>query len=286
MTMKKNAVELTNVHKKYGLFEALRGVSLLVPEGTIYGLLGPNGAGKSTTIKALVGAVGPTSGSVRILDRNPREDRAYVRRNIGYMPQYPALYEDLTARQNILFFGRLTHTEHLRKKVKAVLAFTELEAWADKHVSTFSGGMKKRVSLACAMVHNPRILFLDEPTAAIDPELKRKIWDMLRQLARTGVTIFVSTHLMDEALLCDQLAILHQGKVIATGEPEHIMHHGKAYLDIVQRGQLFSKTIQNTPYELANALKDFGLASAVSSLNIHHDSLETIILDIIKQGHL
>ena len=167
-----NAVEIKNLFKSYGKLRALTNVTLDVPEGKIYGLVGPNGAGKTTLIKALVGALKPTDGSAKVLGLDPLKDKWKLRRQIGYMPQSPALYDDLSAKNNILFFGKAQNIPDLKKKTDEILSFAELTSRANDKVGTFSGGMKKRVSLCCALVHNPKILFLDEPTAAVDPHLK------------------------------------------------------------------------------------------------------------------
>ena len=209
------AIQVENIKRKYGHIEALRGVNLQVEKGTIFGLLGPNGAGKSTLIKILVGSTRPDEGEARVLDLNPFKESRKLRDLLGYMPQSPALYDDLTARDNIRFFGQSHQMSDLGERVEKVLEFTGLVERAGDAVSGFSGGMKQRVSLACALVHRPQALFLDEPTAGVDPLLKETFWQHFRQLAAQGVTLFISTHLMDEALLCDKLAIMRDGEVLA-----------------------------------------------------------------------
>ncbi|MCA1598793.1 MAG: ABC transporter ATP-binding protein, partial [Chloroflexi bacterium] len=178
------AITVEGLTKTYGPITALRGADLTVPAGAVFGLLGPNGAGKSTMIKALVGALRPSAGTVRVLDRDPLRDRAALRQAIGYMPQSPALYDDLSARANIAFFGRAHDTRLAPRRVDAVLELTDLAARADDPVRTFSGGMQRRVSLACALVHEPRILFLDEPTAAVDPVLRALLGHLPRPRRR------------------------------------------------------------------------------------------------------
>ena len=199
------------------------GVDLSVGRGEVFGLVGPNGAGKTTLIKGLVGALRPSGGTARVMGLNPLEDRAELRQRIGYMPQGPALYEDLTARGNVGFFGAAHRTPDLKKKVDEVMHFTDLLRRADDPVHTFSGGMKRRVSLACALVHRPEVIFLDEPTAAVDPQLRSRFWKTFRELAGEGTTLFISTHLMDEAMLCDRIAILLKGRIIADDTPRSIL---------------------------------------------------------------
>lgn len=278
-----NAIEIDNLSKYYGKIRALNRLSLDVPEGTIYGLVGPNGSGKTTLIKALVGAVIPNSGSVRVLGLDPLNDKWKLRKQIGYMPQSPALYDDISARDNVRFFGKAQNVQDLEQKVDEILAFAELTARAHDRVSTFSGGMKKRVSLCCALVHNPRILFLDEPTAAVDPHLKMMSWRLFRKLAQDGVTIFVSTHQIDEAMHCDKVAILRTGEILAVDTPQNLLQRGKTRLKVVANGEESTAVIDSTSENLAGELKKFGLYQTVSSVELLPDSMEDIILSIVLE---
>jgi ABC-2 type transport system ATP-binding protein len=171
-----NAIEINNLSKNYGKLKAIKNMDLVVPKGSIYGLVGPNGAGKTTLIKVLVGSLRPSTGLTKVLGLDPLKDKWKLRRKIGYMPQSAALYDDLTARDNIMFFGKAQDVPDLKKKTEEILSFAELNSRADDRVGTFSGGMKKRVSLCCALIHTPEIIFLDEPTAAVDPHLKVQSW--------------------------------------------------------------------------------------------------------------
>lgn len=276
-----NAVEVHGLHKVFGKITALEGVDLIVPRGMIFGLVGPNGAGKTTLIKILVGAQRPTSGQVRVLGMEPLRERWTLRQQIGYMPQAYALYDDLSARDNISFFSRAKDVADLSRKVNEILAFTELGGRADDLVGTFSGGMQKRVSLACALIHEPSILFLDEPTAAVDPQLRRRSWELFRSLADQGVTLFISTHLMDEALLCDQVAILRRGRLIVADTPEQILATGRTRLIVQQADHQLDQLIDSTPAGLAEALRSFGLADDVHKITVQPESLEEIVLAII-----
>jgi ABC-2 type transport system ATP-binding protein len=278
----RETVLVSGLTKIYGKVVALDGVDLSVTGGTIFGLVGPNGAGKTTLIKSLVGALRPTAGSISVLGFDPLQQRWDLRRQIGYMPQSLALYDDLSARANILFFSRPQQVSDLSVKVNEILDFTELTDRADDAVSTFSGGMKKRVSLACALVHQPRILFLDEPTAAIDPNLRFKMWDLFRRLASQGVTLFISTHMMGEALLCDRVAVLRKGEILANDTPSHILEAGKSRLVVHHSGRLEEHTIAATPEALAVSLRPYGLEPGVEALDVEPDSLEDIILAIIQ----
>jgi ABC-2 type transport system ATP-binding protein len=278
-----DAVEVSRLTKKYGKIEALRGVDLRVSKGAVFGLVGPNGAGKTTLIKALVGALRPSEGEVRVLGLNPLEDRAELRRRVGYMPQPPALYEDLPARANVEFFGAAHRVPDLRKKVEEVLELTDLTARADDAVYKLSGGMKRRVSLACALVHRPHILFLDEPTAAVDPQLRHRLWNTFRELAGGGTTLFISTHLMDEAMLCDRVAILREGKVVISDAPRRILEEGKTRLVLERDGKEEERVIGGQPEDLAAALREYGLAPDVAAVDVREDSLETVVLSLIER---
>ena len=275
------AIEVAGLAKRYGKIEALRGVDLAVPEGAVFGLVGPNGAGKTTLIKTLVGALRPSAGEVRVLGLEPLKDRSELRQCIGYMPQFPALYEDLSARDNIEFFGAAHRAPDLREKVEDVLQLTELTARANDPLHTLSGGMKRRVSLAGALVHRPKMLFLDEPTAAVDPQLRSRLWETFRKLAKSGVTLFISTHLMDEAMLCNRVAILREGQIIASDTPRRILQKGKTRLLVDKNGEEEEKIIGGHPEDLAAALRSYSLSPEVTAVSVEADSLETVILSLI-----
>jgi len=285
-----NAIEIVNLSKNYGKIRALDNMSLDVPEGTIYGLVGPNGSGKTTLIKALVGSVRPNMGSVKVLGLDPLKDKWKLRKQIGYMPQSPALYDDLSARDNILFFGKAQNVPDLQNKVDEILSFAELTSRANDLVRIFSGGMKKRVSLCCALIHNPRIIFLDEPTAAVDPHLKMQSWILFRKLAQRGVTIFISTHQMDEAMLCDKVTILRNGEILAVDTPQNILKRGKTTLKIYKGDEEKTSVIDSTATSLAEELQKFGLEKTVSSVELYSDNIEDIILSMVhdkeKEGNL
>lgn len=279
----KNAVEITNLSKDYGKLRALNNIMLRVPEGTIYGLVGPNGAGKTTLIKALVGALKPTDGSIKVIGLDPIKDKWKLRRQIGYMPQAPALYDDLSAKGNIRFFGGAQKVSDLEKKTADILDFAELTNRADDLVRTFSGGMKKRVSLCCALIHQPSIVFLDEPTAAIDPHLRVQLWNLFRQLAKNGTTLFISTHLMEEALLCDKVTILRNGEIIVVDSPQKILESGKTVLKFSESGVTKERILPSTPENLAKELQRLGMKEEISSVSLHPDSMEEIVLAIIEE---
>jgi ABC-2 type transport system ATP-binding protein len=275
------AIAVDGVRKRYGRIEALRGVSLEVGRGEIFGLLGANGAGKSTLIKILVGSSRPSAGAVEVLGLDPTRQAGALRQQIGYMPQAAALYEDLSPRDNVRFFGQAHRLDHLEERIDEVLTFTNLRDRERDPVYGFSGGMKQRVSLACALVHRPRALFLDEPTAGIDPKLREAFWQHFRDLAAGGATLLVSTHLMDEAHFCDRLAIMRDGVVLVCDTPRNILRRGRTVVSVWHDGQVERETLTNYPEQLPRLLRRYYLDPEVDKIEIEEDTLETIVLDLI-----
>jgi len=211
------AVEVDSVTKKFGDIKALNGVTLRVRRGEIYGLLGPNGAGKTTLIRAIVGLVAPNSGTVTVLGRKlPNLD---VLREVGYMTQQAALYPGLSVEENVSFFAAIYGVEG---GVKDALEFVDLYTRRGSVVATLSGGMRQRCSLACALVHRPRLLLLDEPTVGVDPQLRVELWEQFRRMAADGTTIIVSSHVMDEAERCQRLGLIQYGRLLAEGSPSEV----------------------------------------------------------------
>ncbi len=207
-------VRATDLHKYFGPIRAVDGLSLSVQAGEIYGLLGPNGSGKTTLIRLLIGLLKPTSGSASVLGQ-AMPDKAILAR-VGYMTQATALYEELTVRENVTFFAEMCGGAS-RERADEVLALVDLHDRASSLVRTLSGGLKQRTSLACALVHQPRLLLLDEPTVGIDPQLRATFWAYFRRLADDGATLVISSHVMDEAERCDRLGFMRQGRLLAEG---------------------------------------------------------------------
>jgi len=218
------AVEIDNLVKTFGTFVAVDHVSLRVPKGEIFGFLGPNGAGKSTTIRMLCGLLSPTSGRASVAGFDVAADPEAVRRNIGYMSQKFSLYDDLTVEQNIDFFTGMygVPRERRRDRKDYALQMANLTERRGSLTSTLSGGWKQRLALGCAILHDPPVVFLDEPTSGVDPIARAGFWDLIAELARTGHTVFVTTHYMDEAEYCNRLALMYAGKVIALGAPAEL----------------------------------------------------------------
>jgi ABC-2 type transport system ATP-binding protein len=210
-------VEAQALRKYFGPIRAVDGLDLAVEAGEIYGLLGPNGSGKTTLIRLLIGLLKPTSGRAAILGQAmPNKP---ILSQVGYMTQVSALYDDLTVKGNVAFFAEMCGlpSADIRGRIAEVLDLVNLQDRAGSLVRTLSGGMKQRTSLACALVHRPRLLFLDEPTVGVDPQLRATFWTYFRQLADSGVTLIVSSHVMDEAERCDRLGFIRNGKLLAEG---------------------------------------------------------------------
>lgn len=276
-----NAIQVTGLRKSYGQIEALCGVDLSIQRGEIFGLLGSNGAGKSTLIRILIGTLSADDGTAQVLGLDPRRERARLRLQIGYMPQHRALYEDLSARDNVRFFARAQPIDDLERRIDEVLNFMQLSERQHDPVYGYSGGMEQRVSLACALVHRPRLLFLDEPSTGVDPKLRESLWSHFRELVTQGVTILVSTHQMDEALHCDRVAVMRAGEILACDTPRNLLARGKANVTICRDGQAHTQTIANYAEELPVML---GVAPEVSRIEVREDTLEDVVLSLINEG--
>ncbi len=215
--MTEDAVSVAGVSKSFGSLKALDDVSLQVRSGEVYGLLGPNGSGKTTLIRMLVGLLLPDAGSVTVL--GTRMPNVAVLSRIGYMTQQAALYPDLSVEENIRFFAAVNDAE---AGVEGALRFVELWDRRKSVVNELSGGLRQRASLACAIVHGPRLLLLDEPTVGLDPQLRMQFWDGFRLMTKGGISIVVSSHVMDEAERCDRLGLVLFGKLLAEGSPAEL----------------------------------------------------------------
>ena len=218
------AVEVVDLTKRFGDFVAVDGVTFHINRGEIFGFLGPNGAGKTTTIRMLLGLLRPTSGYATVMGYDIVKQAEDVRKNIGYMSQRFSLYHDLTVGENLDFYGRTygVRGQRLRERKRFAIQMAGLEGRERELTRNLSGGWKQRLALGAAILHEPKMLFLDEPTAGVDPISRRAFWDLLYELAEGGTTIFVTTHYMDEAEHCQDLAFIHGGRIIAEGAPEDI----------------------------------------------------------------
>ncbi len=218
------AVEMEKLEKRFGDFIAVDKISFKVPKGIIYGFLGPNGAGKSTTIRMMCGILEPTSGEGCVAGYDLYTQSEEIKSHIGYMSQKFSLYEDLTVEENINFYSGIYRVPYEKKQERKewVLEMADLKELRNTRTSALSGGWKQRLALGCAVLHNPPILFLDEPTSGVDPVSRRSFWHLIGILADQGTTIFVTTHYMDEAEYLDYLALIYRGEIIARGTPEKL----------------------------------------------------------------
>jgi ABC-2 type transport system ATP-binding protein len=218
------AVQVHDLRRTFGAFVAVDGISLTVKKGEIFGFLGPNGAGKSTTIRMLCGLLMPTGGNGTVGGFDIIREPEAIKKIIGYMSQKFSLYDSLTVEQNINFFGGVYNVqeEKREKRKEWVLDMARIREHRDSLTSTLAGGFKQRLALGCAILHEPPIIFLDEPTSGVDPISRRNFWGLIREMADAGTTVFVTTHYMDEADYCDKLALIYRGKIIAEGTPTEL----------------------------------------------------------------
>ena len=228
------AIEIHDLKKQFGDFVAVDGISFNIPRGKIFGFLGPNGSGKSTTIRMLCGVLSPTSGSGTVLDMDILRDSEKIKQNIGYMSQKFGLYEDLTIMENLQFFGSVygIPKRELNNRIDEILDLCALSGREESIVGILSGGWKQRIALGCSLLHRPKLLILDEPTAGVDPVSRRIFWEVIHSLAKGGITILVTTHYMDEAESCDLLGFIYRGKLIALGSVKEIIEqNGKRNIE-------------------------------------------------------
>ncbi len=228
------AVATDSLTRKFGRFTAVDRITLNISAGEIFGFLGANGAGKTTAIRMLCGLLKPTSGSGRVLGFDIYRDSEQIKKRIGYMSQKFSLYRDLTGRENLRFYGsiyRLGKAE-IRSRIAELSNLLDLADFIDLQAGRLPAGWKQRLALAASLLHRPAILFLDEPTAGVDPLFRRRFWELLYRLADDGTTLFVTTHYMDEAEYCQRISIMHRGKMVVIGTPaELVARYGRANLE-------------------------------------------------------
>jgi len=218
------AVEVSGLTKAFGDFTAVDGLSFRVQEGEIFGFLGPNGSGKTTTIRMLCGILAPTRGRAKVAGYDVVKEPEKVKEQLGYMSQRFSLYSDLTVRENLEFYADVYQvpTSGRLQRVADLIAMANLTGRENELATNLSGGLKQRLALGCAIVHRPAILFLDEPTGGVDPVSRRNFWDMIYGLAGEGITVFVTTHYLDEAEHCNTLGLMHNARLIALGTPDEL----------------------------------------------------------------
>ncbi|MBN2044141.1 MAG: ATP-binding cassette domain-containing protein [Anaerolineales bacterium] len=301
-------IKATNLKKSYGELEAVKGISFEIARGEVFGLLGPNGAGKSTTIAMLTGLMKPTDGTVKVAGDELSSKANHLKRKIGFIPQELALYPTLSAYDNLLFFGRIygLHGKILRSRVDEVLEMVSLKDRAKDQIETYSGGMKRRINIAAGLLHQPEVLFLDEPTVGVDPQSRNAIFESIEGLNQQGLTILYTTHYMEEAeRLCHRVAIIDHGQIIALDAPQSMIHslggglvrvglmngklpafHTKILeLSSVKDAQTIESELMVQAHNTRNALVDMlevanQMDATITSLEIHEPNLETVFLNL------
>jgi ABC-2 type transport system ATP-binding protein len=224
-------LEAVGIERRFGTVVALAGVDLRLNPGQLYGLVGPDGAGKTTLIRILVGLIAPDKGRVRLAGHDPLREQRAVRGELGYMPQAYSLYGDLSVDENLLFFSRMFDLKRAEfsERRQRLLHITRLAPFTDRRADALSGGMYKKLALACALLHRPRILLLDEPTNGVDPVSRRELWNLLREFVDEGMAVLISTPYMDEAARCHQVGLMHLGRKLLDGPPDQLLagfpHH-------------------------------------------------------------
>ncbi len=277
-------IKATNLRKSFGDFVAVDDITLSVERGEVFGFLGPNGAGKTTTVKMLCGLLLPSSGSARVAGFDIAVQPDDVKSSIGYMSQKFSLYSDLSVSENIDFFGNIYGIDDSRLKVrkKEIIKLTGLEGREQVITSTLSAGWKQRLALGCSIIHEPRILFLDEPTAGVDPDSRRMFWDLIYSLAQKGMTMFVTTHYMDEAENCTRLGFIYNGKMVASGTPLEIKR--------TQMKGIIIELDTDSPSAALKLIKSMETMDEVSFFGrlihavttTHADTIEPIIKNILQ----
>ena len=259
MISERNSIVTKNLTKRFGEFTAVDEVSFDVHPGEIFGFLGPNGSGKTTTIRMMLGLLIPTNGYVEVLGIPVQEHPEGIRGRVGYMSQRFSLYNDLTVLQNLRFYGTAygLSSKGLKKQIDRALEMAGLEGRENVRTRELSGGWRQRLALGAAILHEPEVLFLDEPTAGVDPLSRREFWELLYGLVTEGVTVFVTTHYMDEAEHCHRLALIQRGQIIASGSPEELRYQGMS-------GQV----LEIAPSDSALATKVLRAAKAEGKLDL------------------
>lgn len=251
------AIKIDGLKKSYGKIEAVKGISLEVAEGEMFGLVGPDGAGKTTTIRILCGLLSPDSGEVKMLGNDLKTNKRKIQKDIGYLSQKFSLYGDLTVDENIEFFADIHSVKHYETRRNELLEFTRLTPFRNRLADNLSGGMKQKLALACSLIHRPKIIFLDEPTTGVDPVSRRDFWKILSNLIKEGITIIMSTPYLDEAERCNRVALMNKGGFISVDEPKKIRSSiNKEIVEIVStRARDAYKLIQQ---QLPNEVQLFG----------------------------
>ena len=275
------AISADHLVRRFGQFAAVNDISFKVQKGEIFGFLGPNGSGKTTVIKMLTGLLPLSSGDATVQGIDVRKDPEAVRENIGYMSQNFSLYTDLTVTENLTFYGRVygLSPERLKRRMDEIVQLNGLGPYLNRLAAQLSGGWKQRLALGCAMLHEPALIFLDEPTAGIDPVARRQLWDLLFELSAHGITFFVTTHYMDEAERCGHVAYIYFGKVIADGTPDDLRELPEVKPEGTYR-------VEITAPQVTRALRAARTIPGIRSATIFGQSIHALISDDLDLEHL
>ena len=276
------AIVTENLTRKFGDFTAVKNVNITVEHGEVFGFLGPNGSGKTTVIKMLCGISPITAGEAQVDGLDVKTHSEEVRQRIGYMSQKFSLYDDLTVRENLNFYGKIygLRNDVLTQKVEETIEKNALGPSVNRLGGKLAGGWRQRLALGCAMLHEPKILFLDEPTAGIDPVARRKLWDLLFELSGQGITFFVTTHYMDEAERCSHLAYIYYGDLIADGTPDTLRELPEANPPGTRRFEI------STPSEVTTALRKVRTLPYLKSATIFGRSIHALVDEKVTQEQL
>ena len=268
------AISADHLVRRFGKVTAVNDVSFRVERGEIFGFLGPNGSGKTTVIKLLTGLLPLSAGAAHVEGLDVRTDSEAIRERIGYMSQNFSLYDDLTVTENLQFYGRIYSLDpaRLKRRIDEIVQLNGLEPYLTRLAAQLSGGWKQRLALGCAMLHEPKLLFLDEPTAGIDPVARRQLWDLLFELSAHGITFFVTTHYMDEAERCNHVAYIYFGKIIADGTPSSL----RELPEVQPHGTL---RVEITTPEVTRALRFARQLPGIRSATIFGQSIHALIED-------
>ena len=274
-------IECEGLTKRFGTFTAVDQVSFKVGKGSIFGFLGPNGSGKSTVIRMLCGILEPSDGNARIDGHDVARDTESIKDIIGYMSQKFSLYDELTVDENLIFSGKLygLHGRELTKRRDELIAVTHLEPYIDRRAALLSGGMRQRLAMACSLMHKPTVLFLDEPTAGIDPVARRELWDLLFEFTAGGMTLFVTTHYMDEAERCDHVGYIYMSKLIVCGEPDEL----KQMAEVNPPG---TRRLDVTCDHVTTALQAMRQMRAVRSATVFGQSMHLLVDESVRRDEI
>jgi ABC-2 type transport system ATP-binding protein len=300
-------VVLEDVHLAYEGVPALDGLSFAVRPGEMFGVVGPDGAGKTTAIRIMLGLLTADRGDVRVLGKSPTGEAAYIKKNVGYLSQRFTLYGDLTVRENMEFFGEIHRVPDIPDRLPALLEFTRLGPYQGRRADRLSGGMQKKLALACTLVHRPKIVFLDEPTTGVDPVSRREFWTLLHTLVRDGLTVVLTTPYLDEAERCTRVALVTAGRTLAEEEPVRLRHAaGKKMYEVicvpvrrarsavatwarVAEVQLFGDRLHVVPRDADDDLDDLFDGLAADGVELRHKreilpSLEDVFISMVARS--